>query len=330
MTSVFNATSLKQKIAVTQSTVECPVIGCCHIVNRQRNTFQALEEFKCQTHGIYISPSTFEYSNKLDNILWKDKQDINLLNQICTVKRESNRLARDNSEDAVTWNVFRYLEKHSLKLLMSNIAGYAVENPEVIYWSYCQPEKALWSELKRARLEFETNPDKGSEPDLIIRANNALFFIEAKVNANNETAPSSNNPQVEERYTKGGNNWYSQVLNTGYQEVAIKAKKYELLRFWLLGSWIAHNLKVNFFLVNLVPQQKEQNIVSAFGKYTIPEGTTGNQGRIFRRLTWEHVYNLFASESETLPDKKTILHYLENKSAGYDRNGFLQKAFTIG
>ncbi len=327
---MFDLASLKQKIIVQESTVECPVTGCNQIVNRQRNHFRCLEEFKCQTHGIYISPSTFEYSNRLDNILWKDKQDIELLNNICNVKRESYRLARDNSEDAVTWNVFRYLEKYSLKRLLSEIAGYAIEDPEIIYWSYCQPEKALWSKLQRARLEFETNPNKGSEPDLIVRANNALFFIEAKVNANNITVPSSNNPQVEARYAKGGDNWYSQVFNSSYREVSFTAKKYELMRFWLLGSWIAHHLNINFFLVNLVPEQKEQNIATTFSKYIVPAEITGNQGRVFRKLTWENVYNVIALDCQTIPEKKIVLQYLKNKSAGYDRNGFLQKTFTLG
>ena len=61
-------------------------------------------------HGIYISPSTFEYADEFDNLLWHDPADRELLAAFKPFKRES-RLARDNSEDALTWNVFRYLEK---------------------------------------------------------------------------------------------------------------------------------------------------------------------------------------------------------------------------
>lgn len=327
---MFDATSLKRDITITQSTVECPVIGCKSRVPRQRKRFQTLEEFKCPVHGIYISQSTFEYHNKLDNILWTDKQDIELLfNQICIFKRESNRIARDNSEDAVTWNVFRYLEKHSLERFLSEIAGSSVEDPEIIYWSYCPSEKNIWSELQKARFEFETNPEKGSEPDLIIRSKNALFFIEAKVNANNETTPSSNNSRVEERYTAGGDNWYSKVFNSHYREIAVANRKYELLRFWLLGSWIAYNLNVNFLLVNLVPETKEQNIETVFGKYIIPVEGTKHQERAFLRLTWEQIYKFILSTKETSLEKQTVLTYLKNKTIGYDSNHNLQKAFAI-
>jgi hypothetical protein len=329
---MYDATTLKPAIIITESTVECPVSGCNHVVSRQRKRFQRLEKFMCPEHRIYISPSTFEYNERLNNILWKERPDLELLfNRIGIVKREINRIARDNSEDAVTWNIFRYLEKQKLlKPLLSKIAGYVVVNPEIIYWSYCQSENSIWSELHKAHLEFETNPEKGSEPDVIIQAKNALFLIEAKLNAKNETTPSSNSPQVEERYTKGGNNWYRTIFNSEFKAVAVTNKKYELLRFWLLGSWIARNLNVNYFLINLVPSQKEQTIKTAFGKHIIEEQRTGNQKRAFKRITWEGIYNFILSiTKEPSFESKAILDYFRYKTVGYDSNGILQKAFSI-
>ena len=38
---------------------------------------------------------------------------MDLIDKIGAVKRES-RMARDNGEDAITWNVFRFLEKNRL------------------------------------------------------------------------------------------------------------------------------------------------------------------------------------------------------------------------
>jgi len=110
---------LKSTIKVTDTTVECPVKGCREKVARQRKSFKRQEKFKCPKHNIYISPSTFEYQDELDNILWKEKADLDLFERLNTVKRES-RIARDNSEDAVTWNVFRFLENN--KLLSGSLA----------------------------------------------------------------------------------------------------------------------------------------------------------------------------------------------------------------
>lgn len=49
-----------------------------------------------------MSPSTFEYDNYEENLLWKDSSDKKLLKEIINVKRES-RMSRDNSEDAITF-----------------------------------------------------------------------------------------------------------------------------------------------------------------------------------------------------------------------------------
>jgi hypothetical protein len=104
---------LKPKIKLTEDQVECPVKGCRQNVVRQRNSFRRAQEFQCPKHGIYISPSTFEYPEVKDNLLWKNQTDLDLLEALSGVKRES-RMTRDNSEDALTWNVFRYLETANL------------------------------------------------------------------------------------------------------------------------------------------------------------------------------------------------------------------------
>src|SRR5579863_8550699 len=82
---------------------------------RQQCVFQATDQFRCPVHGIFITSNTFEYASERDNMLWTEEHDLTLWESIKApgVKREC-RVARDNSEDAVTWNVFRYLERQDL------------------------------------------------------------------------------------------------------------------------------------------------------------------------------------------------------------------------
>ena len=265
---MFGLSDLKNTITVNEETVECPVNGCTHFVSRQRKVFKRLDEFKCPKHGIFISPSTFEYENKLDNILWKDAVDQDLLFKgIFGVKRETQRIARDNSEDALTWNVFRYLEKQKLlEGYLSSLTGTPVDDCEVIYWSHCQSQatRGCWNPLQQVREEFELNPSKGSEPDLIIKTKNTLFLIEAKLNASNNTVPSSKDPAVKQKYENGCQGWYNQVFQSPFDQIAVTERKYELLRFWLLGSKMAERLDTSFILVNLVPQEKETTIAIDF------------------------------------------------------------------
>jgi len=319
---MFAANDLKTTINVSETHVECPVKACKKIVPRQRGTFQRSEKFLCPEHGIYISPSTFEYDKPTDNLLWKNEVDLDLLRRISAVKRES-RIARDNSEDAVTWNIFRFLEKEKL---LSNYLSLSskneVLNPEVIYWSYSQSEQAVWSQLVEARKELELKPDKGSEPDVIVISDKALFVIEAKLNANNNTMPTSRDPLVKEKYVSGGCGWYQSAFKSDFETVAISDRKYELLRFWLLGSWMAKQQGLKFVLINLVPSEKEKDIESKFKRH-IKENTD----RTFLRLTWESIYSIIHEAAN--PRKDSILEYFRNKTTGYNQERKLQRAFSV-
>jgi hypothetical protein len=102
---MFGVGNLKPQIHISPYTVECPVMGCPQDVERQRHSFKREERFRCPEHKIYISPSTFEYDLEIDNLLWKNETDVSLLEAVKRVKRES-RISLDNSEDAISWNVF--------------------------------------------------------------------------------------------------------------------------------------------------------------------------------------------------------------------------------
>ena len=203
---MYGFNSLKSQIILSEDEVECPVKDCINKVQRQRKVFRKEPQFKCPDHQIYISPSTFEYESELNNLLWNDDSDKKLFDKIKTVKRES-RIARENSEDAVSFNVFRYLQRNDLlNSFLSNICKENITNSELILWSYSEKEKGAYSLLNAARTEFGEVINRGSEPDIIIQTDKTLFFIEAKVLAFNETKPSD--PTNTKKYLTGGNNWF--------------------------------------------------------------------------------------------------------------------------
>lgn len=317
---MFGIEQLKNQIFLTSQQVECPVKECPEYVERQTMRFVCEPQYQCPVHRIFISPTTFQYENCEENLLWKDQDDISLLRCISTVKRE-NRMGRDNSEDALTWNVFRYLEKSDLlDGLVSDILGISSSAAHIVYWSYSQKERGLLKILKQAREEFELVPSKGSEPDLIIITDQSFIIIEAKLTAGNKTRPGQD--KVEGKYVSSGDNWWSEVFTSSFTDVAQAAKKYELARFWLLGTWMAKELDLNFYLINLVPAGRETDIESIFGSHIIQ-----NQKNIFQRITWEDIIAFIKKTAEPLPDKNRVLNYLRNKTVGYDGRGRLKKAF---
>lgn len=324
---MYDLSNLKPVLTITDSEVSCPVVGCQNSVIRQRKSFTRKPEFHCDEHHIFISPSTFEYDFPETNILWDDE----CLKEHMVSKRES-RIARDNSEDAVTWNVFKYLENNNLLLpYLSTLAGKSLSKAKTIFWSHDLATRKPWECLWKARETFERNPFKGSEPDLIVLTDGVLFFIEAKLNAKNNTVPSS--PESKAKYVNGGNSdinsngWWKTafVQDADYDQIAVTEKKYELMRFWLLGTWMAEQLNVEFRLINLLrdTDEEEADIESRFGKF-LPASTKGN----FMRQSWEDICRFIQSDAQDSADKDIILRYFREKSIGY-RNGQIQKAFAV-
>ncbi len=318
---MYGIVDLKPHIDIAPNGVECPVLGCNARVEKQKRSFKRVEKFRCPKHKIYISPSTFEYDNETDNLLWKNETDLALLNATKTVKRES-RMARDNSEDAVTWNVFRYLEtSDQVAKWLSFITQKEQHQAELIYWSYSQKAQGAWPQLNRARKEFGENLQRSSEPDSIAVTETGLFFIEAKVTAANKTTPSSNAPR--DTYLSGGGGWSGQAFKSDYETITVKSKFYELFRFWLLGSWLASQMGRDFYLINVVLSDREKDIEQRFTPH-LQDGIN----RKFIRVAWEDICSYINDSSPENEDKRVILDYFRHKTLGYSY-GKLKRAFAI-
>ncbi len=182
---MYGLKDLKKAIVIEDNSVECPVIDCTVKVDRQRKSFKREQRYQCPKHNIFVSPTTFEYEKEQDNLLWFDSTDNLLYDEIKKVKRES-RISRDNSEDALTWNVMRFLDRQGLLIdFLSQLLNKKIKEAELILWSYSPKENSDWSLLNKARIEFGETVARGSEPDIIIRTDKVLYFLEAKLTAKN-------------------------------------------------------------------------------------------------------------------------------------------------
>jgi hypothetical protein len=344
---MYGWNDLKKEITIENNRVICPFIYCQEKFDKMtknghnlRSNKKDIQKYLCKAHEIYISPSTFRYDNVLHNVLWKG--DFNKLVESKNFKKRFNQFDHDNSEDALSWNVFRFLEKNDMiKEFLEKIFENPINTSEVIYWTYSQSQKVIWKPLNEARNIFELKPDKGSEPDIIIKTDNSLFFIEAKLKANNLTPKSkdvnkiANNPG---KYITGGNKWFEKAFKTDYRKIVFD-RKYELMRFWILGTWIAKHEDdpLDFYLINLVRKEKEKNIEEEFRRH-IKENFNGGHKRIFKRMTWEDIYEYISKHALQNKNKTTILKYFENKTIGYKKEKdkktaqeirTLRKAFSI-
>jgi hypothetical protein len=242
-------------------------------------------------------------------------------------------VGRDNSEDAVTWAVFRYLSWQKLLPQFVSLAGgnSTAERSRLIPWSFCDESGCPWPPLVEATGLFGEVYERRSEPDIIIDAPDVLLFVEAKFTSGNETTPSD--PDNKKRYETAGDGWFTEVFASGrdFKSVAVDRKRYELMRLWLIGSSIAQQQGKRFVLVTLVRAnaQKEHDIESSFG-----ELIQSNTQRSFKRLTWEEVYQTLVKPHRGSKDAELLADYLGNKTMGYSAadksgNALLRKAFNI-
>jgi hypothetical protein len=319
--SLYLLNDMKPRISVDDR-VECPILGCTHTVERQTKIMEKEERFRCPYHDIYISPSTFEYRDAARNLLWNDRDDLRYLEQVLAEKTES-RMGRERSEDAVTWNVFRYLQKHHhVYRFVKAFTGLSAYDPELIFWSYSPLAAGKWEPLLRASQAFGERKGYGSEPDMIINSEDMIIFIEAKFTSGNETVGNSEAALI--RYSESENRWYEKVFAADIWNVAVESKKYELMRYWLLGTWIANEMGKHFVLMSVTPIDRERDLPGQF-KRLIRE--TNN--REYRHTCWEEVRSFINQNLQSSGERNKVIRYLDGKTAGYV-NGVLQKAFRCG
>jgi len=320
--------SLKPVIKIDKDSgqVECPCIGCTTKVLLRTKRTQLLQSpvFQCPRDHIYIAKSTFEYEDKFENLLWKEDADRSLLARIGEGKQD-DRMARETSEDAVTWNVFRHLETSGLLgPWLASLTGSPVGKTSLIYWSYCDEPGArgVWPTLAKARDAFGERKDHPSEPDLIADTEAGLFWIEAKLTASNKTKPSAD--AKPEAYKAGGDHWYGKVITTPFERLAVAEQRYELLRHWLLGTWAAAQLNKPFYLVSLVRKKSKENMATEMAPHFHEE-----PNRRVLSTTWEDIYAFLKSTPKRTSQTDRLLAYLENKTAGYNSRGQLREAFAL-
>ena len=265
-----------------------------------------------------VTKTTFIYQNESDNRIWPD--DEYLVEAICKYKRES-RMGNDNSEDALTWNVFRGMEKSGLlKKYLSDVVKMELTGVRLIYWSYDQDEEGLSSLLRDGREGIGEDKDKGTEPDLLVVSDQAIISIEAKLYASNNV-PKGNERGALNKYKRYNEKEHLLSKDVTVEKVCIDYKKYELMRNWFLGSEMAGDKK--FFLLNLVLDRNEKIIEDICHElFADPNGNM-----TFKRITWEEIYRFVLQYKDDYQEAKTIVDYMKNK--GSFVNGKRQYTFDL-
>lgn len=306
--------------------VQCFVRGCSHFVRRPTRHQSGTP---CPTHGIYChhskNGSTYRYVDVTRNIIASPDMFAKWVVGH-PFKYESDRFGAENSEDALSWNVFRSLQEAGK---LAEVARFFTgmehtEQPRLYLWGLRVDDDSYepWDLLIAARERFESRlPVKRpkTEPDIALHLpGRYLVLIEAKFTSPNSTY-------------KRGPRKDSQSLTLDelldiYQDPKLrildqtKARSVEAIhyQFWrntVFAEWMAlqesaHTVAGHVSLVRQAGVTEDAQVFSDL----LADGCSSH----FRQATWE---GIAAGVAQDLPRLKK---YLVQKTC------YLGKAFNYG
>ena len=190
------------------------------------------------------------------NLLWTDANDQERLDAILRGKRES-RMGHEHSEDAVTWNVFRFFERHErLSPAIRTICPCPESEPLTVFWT--THNGCLWESYRLCSDQIPEKATARSESDLILLwEHKLLVIVEAKFRSLNRSDKAKREDEL--RKSRPYIAHASRYLNREGAEEAVRDGWYELLRNWVLGTALKDALGCEaFVLVNLLRKRHEK------------------------------------------------------------------------
>lgn len=308
--------------------VRCYVAGCDQVVRVPTKVDQG--EI-CPVHGIRchysMNSPKYSYADARRNIIVSQEL---FASRIVghPFKYESHRLGLENSEDALTWNVFRSLQEAGcLHDVAHWITGLGIDTePTLFLWGICLANDRFepWDLLIAARERFENNlPVERplTEPDIALYLpGQYLILIEAKftspnpwyVNGPRKDSGSLTKDELLELY----NDSQFRMLDGDKAQEAERVH-YQLWRNMVFAEWMAltDGMQTRAYHANLTRAGREVGSCAEFHKLVRPDFSDR-----FVQIAWEDIYHLVVADDTSLG---TLRGYLENKTAG------LRQAFRV-
>lgn len=297
--------------------IRCPLVGHDHWLSWKDGDLRKGTE----AHGepslrLRVSP-TYILDDPLENFIAGRELVMEALSGAWG-KAETARLGHENSEDAVSWNVFRSLqEAGQLKLAVQVLAGVEIDRePELILWGrrVHRSHTAPAPEIERALDELEPAFTQQTEPDIVLRVPDwGWIFIEAKFSSPTSTYTGRSHKLEAwiERYAADFPGIFNRAALAGAKP---KAFPEQLLR----NVAVAHAVRAageRAVVVALVREDYASAVQDWATPYLTPAGPIAAGSG-----TWEQLYAALPRD-----DGLAVLRgYLEDKSAE------LRRAFKLG
>ena len=262
---------------------------------------------------IEVHGQTYVHANYRANIIVEPSHPT-----LVAQAKRTGRIGNENSEDALTWNVFRSIEWLGLTgPVVGELFGLG-EEVTIYCWMYPRSEP-LWSPYADAWRALEPGPRRRhSEPDLVLVDEAHRRFVTLE--------PKFGSPVAESR----GPDWlvakeYDQhrrtMIRRGYAlgdpgsqllkswEDSMRRGFYQLTRQMLFGNYIAQQHGYKFHLYSLISpgtNPDNEGLCRTFESLL----TTARREH-YGWLTWRQVYDAIVANADRIPaDRQTHLGIL--------------------
>lgn len=282
----------------------CPVRGC-------------VETSPCPTHHVAVHSTrggfTYVYDEPWRNLLWTGADDQARLDAILRGKRES-RMGHEHSEDAITWNVFRFFERHAcLSPAIRTICPCPDGEPLSVFWT--THNGCLWDSYRLCSDQIPEKAIARSESDLIfVWENKLVVVVEAKFRSPNRSDSDPKKRKDELRKSRPYITHASHYLNQKNAKRAVCDGWYELLRNWVLGMELKDTLSCEeFVLVNLLRKRHENEYRENPRQDFAERACVLSQKCRFTIAYWEDLIAAAPSVCDH-PDSGLLVSWARNKS----------------
>jgi hypothetical protein len=311
--------------------VRCFVHGCNEWVRRVK---RGTTDQYCPIHGIRLHAAqgfnpTYGYADVSRNVI-VGVEDFISRGVGHPYKYDSNkwRLASENSEDTLSWNVFRSFSDARLlgPLVQAFLVEESSQEPDLYLWGIRINDGSFqgWDLLDRARQRFESQlPVRRpyTEPDIALHLpGHYLILIEAKFGSPNTTyVPGDRQEAQDLTFAELLSIYHDPELRILDHDLALRQSQihYQLWRNLVFAEWMAacESPDTRAYHVNLVREGYESEAAKTFAQLVRPEYSSR-----FRQWTWESLHRGFCH----CPEMSRCARYLENKTYG------LRPAFRLG
>ncbi len=205
-----------------------------------------------------------------------------------------------------------------------SVTGRPQASAWITYLAGPRDESLVPQPLLDAQKALEGRPTQGSRPSLVLETPAELVFVTAKATSSHKT--TQRNEKVLERWS-GRQGWYDQVFKANIHTVAVEKRRYQLMRLWMLGSWMAAKSGKRFTLVVVSRASVDRKLEREFGKLVRP-----SDSRRLVHWTWDDIAELAedsggaeaAEDAHAAQAGQATASYLRGKSLGYDSAGRLR------